>query len=61
MAIYALAETHSREALAEIKAGPAPRPMPVIVLAPSKAEADVRRSHDLGANSFITKLVPRQG
>lgn len=44
-----------REALQEIKADPALRRIPVVVLTTSKAEEDIRHSYDLGANSFITK------
>jgi CheY-like chemotaxis protein len=44
-----------REALARIKAHPALRRIPVVVLTTSRAQADVLRSYDLGANSFITK------
>lgn len=46
-----------REALKEIKADPNLRQIPVIVLTTSKAEEDIYRSYDLGANSFITKPV----
>lgn len=46
-----------REALAEIKADPTLRSIPVVVLTTSKAEEDVYRSYDLGVNSFITKPV----
>lgn len=46
-----------REALAAIKADPDLRRIPVVVLTTSRAEADVLRSYDLGANSFITKPV----
>jgi len=46
-----------REALMEMKSDPALRQIPVIVLTTSKAEEDVFRSYDLGANSFITKPV----
>ncbi|HEX6908923.1 MAG TPA: response regulator [Longimicrobium sp.] len=46
-----------REALAEIKADPELRRIPVVVLTTSRAEADVLRSYDLGANSFIAKPV----
>jgi len=46
-----------REALTEIKADPVLRQIPVIVLTTSKAEEDVYRTYDLGANSFITKPV----
>jgi len=46
-----------REALMEIKADPNLRQIPVIVLTTSKAEEDIYRTYDLGANSFITKPV----
>lgn len=46
-----------REALKEIKADPSLRQIPVVVLTTSKAEEDVFRSYDLGANSFVTKPV----
>ena len=46
-----------REALMEIKADPELRQIPVIVLTTSKAEEDIYRTYDLGANSFITKPV----
>jgi two-component system, response regulator len=46
-----------REALREIKADPQLRRIPVIVLTTSKAEEDIFRTYDLGANSFITKPV----
>jgi CheY-like chemotaxis protein len=50
-----------REALAEIKAHPDLRQIPVIVLTTSKAEEDIFRSYDLGVNSFITKPVTFAG
>ncbi len=50
-----------REALAEIKANPGLRQIPVIVLTTSKAEEDIFRSYDLGVNSFITKPVTFAG
>lgn len=46
-----------REALKEIKADPHLRSIPIVVLTTSKAEEDICRSYDLGANSFITKPV----
>ena len=46
-----------REALAEIKKDPALHRIPVVVMTTSKAEEDVLRSYDLGANSYITKPV----
>jgi CheY-like chemotaxis protein len=50
-----------REALAEIKADPDLRDIPVIVLTTSKAEEDIFRTYDLGVNSFITKPVSFSG
>ena len=46
-----------REALAEIKADPKLRAIPVVVLTTSRAETDILRSYDLGVSSFITKPV----
>ena len=46
-----------REALAQIKATPALRLIPVVVLTTSQSEEDVYRSYDLGASSFISKPV----
>lgn len=50
-----------REALKEIKADPALRRIPVVVLTTSQSEADVLRSYDLGVNSFIKKPVDFAG
>jgi len=46
-----------REALQEIKAHPALRRIPVVVLTTSKADEDILRSYDMGVNSFISKPV----
>ena len=46
-----------REALAEIKADPMLRQLPVIILTTSDADEDILRSYDLGANSYIQKPV----
>lgn len=46
-----------REALAEIKAHPELRRIPIVILTTSRAEEDILRTYDLGANSFITKPV----
>lgn len=46
-----------REALAEMKADPQLRRIPVVVFTTSKAEEDVLRSYDLGVSSFISKPV----
>ena len=50
-----------REALREIKANPALRQIPVVILTTSKAEEDIYRSYDLGVNSFISKPVSFEG
>jgi len=46
-----------REVLAEVKADPALRRIPVVVLTTSQAEEDVLRSYDLHANAYVTKPV----
>ena len=46
-----------REALQEIKNNVSFRTIPVIVMTTSKADEDVIRSYDIGANSYITKPV----
>lgn len=46
-----------REALKEIKADPSLRRIPVVVMTTSKAEEDIYRTYDLGANSYIAKPV----
>jgi CheY-like chemotaxis protein len=46
-----------REALREIKQDPELRRIPVVVLTTSKADTDITRIYDLGANSFIAKPV----
>lgn len=46
-----------REALAEIKADPGLRRIPVVILTTSKAEEDMVKGYDLGAASYITKPV----
>lgn len=46
-----------REVLQEIKADPALRRIPVVVLTTSEAEEDILRSYDLHANCYISKPV----
>ena len=46
-----------REALKEIKADPELRKIPVVVLTTSRADTDIGRIYELGANSFISKPV----
>ncbi len=50
-----------RETLAEIKADPDLRSIPVVVLTTSSAEEDVLYTYDLGAAGFITKPSTFQG
>ncbi len=50
-----------RESLAEIKADPKLRSIPVIVLTNSDDEMDVQQTYDLGGAGFITKPVTYQG
>ena len=46
-----------REALAEIKADPRLRHIPVVILTSSNAEQDIAQSYELGVSSYITKPV----
>ena len=46
-----------REALREIKANPELCRIPVVVLTTSKADTDIAKVYELGANSFIAKPV----
>jgi CheY-like chemotaxis protein len=50
-----------REALREMKADPALRSIPVVILTTSAADEDVKGIYDLGANSFIVKPVTFDG
>ncbi|MBI9035987.1 MAG: response regulator [Bacteroidales bacterium] len=46
-----------RKALEEIKKDPNLKSIPIVILTTSKAEEDILRTYDLGANSFIIKPV----
>lgn len=50
-----LPKVDGREVLAEIKAHPQLRRIPVVILSTSKAEEDILRSYDLHANCYVTK------
>ena len=50
-----------RVALAEIKADPVLKRIPVVILTTSKAEEDILRTYDLGVSGFIVKPVAFQG
>lgn len=46
-----------REVLAEIRADPALKRIPVVILTTSDAESDILRSYELHANAYVTKPV----
>ncbi|MBC7905286.1 MAG: response regulator [Rhodospirillaceae bacterium] len=50
-----------RAALTALKADADLRRIPVVILSTSKADEDVARSYDLGANSFVSKPVTFDG
>lgn len=50
-----LPKKDGREVLAEIKADPVLKRIPVVVLTTSRAEVDILRSYDLHANAYVAK------
>jgi CheY-like chemotaxis protein len=52
-----LPKKDGREVLAEIKADPGLKSIPVVILTTSKAEEDIARAYQSHANCFITKPV----
>ena len=52
-----LPKKDGREVLSDIKADPALRRIPVIILTTSSAQDDIQRAYDLHANCYITKPV----
>jgi CheY-like chemotaxis protein len=52
-----LPRVDGREVLADVKADPGLRSIPVVVLSTSEAEEDIARSYDLHANAYVSKPV----
>lgn len=52
---------NGREVLAELKADPELRRIPVVIMTTSNAEDDISCTYDLGANSYIRKPVTFSG
>ena len=52
-----LPKKDGREVLQDIKADPALRHIPVVILTSSQAEQDILRAYDLHANCYVTKPV----
>jgi len=52
-----LPKKDGRQVLAEIKADPVLRSIPVVILTTSKAEEDIVKSYNLYANCYVTKPV----
>lgn len=50
-----------REALAEIKANPNLRCIPIVVLTTSQAEEDILQTYELGVSGYVTKPVTLNG
>ena len=52
-----LPKKDGREVLAEIKADPQLKMIPVVILTTSSAEIDILKSYELNANCYVTKPV----
>ncbi|HYT70014.1 MAG TPA: response regulator [Gemmatimonadales bacterium] len=52
-----LPKKDGREVLAEIKADPSLKRIPVVILTTSKADQDVLKSYNLHANAYVTKPI----
>jgi len=52
-----LPRKNGREVLAEIKADPDLRKIPIVVLTTSSADEDILRAYDLNANCYVVKPV----
>jgi two-component system response regulator len=56
-----LPKKDGRAVLAEIKADPVLRKIPIAVFSTSEAQQDIMRSYELGANCYVTKPGNLQG
>jgi chemotaxis family two-component system response regulator Rcp1 len=56
-----LPRKNGREVLAEIKASPNWRHLPVLVMTSSRADEDIQQAYNLNANSYITKPDDLEG
>jgi CheY-like chemotaxis protein len=52
-----LPKKDGREVLAEVKADPSLKLIPVVILTTSAAERDILRTYELNANCYITKPI----
>lgn len=52
-----LPKKNGREVLADIKADPELKAIPVVVLTTSKAQEDIEKSYELNANCYVVKPV----
>ena len=50
-----LPRKNGREVLAEVKAAPHLKQIPVLIMTSSKADDDIKQAYDLNANCYITK------
>ncbi|MFH5885285.1 response regulator [Halalkalibaculum sp. DA3122] len=55
-----LPKLNGHEVLKRVKAEPATRRIPVVILTSSQEEEDIIRGYDLGANSYVRKPVDYQ-
>lgn len=52
-----LPRKNGHEVLAELRADPKLRTLPVLMLTSSESEKDIDRSYELGANAYVTKPI----
>lgn len=52
-----LPKVDGREVLERVKSDASLRPIPIVVVTTSDADADIQRSYGLGANCYVTKPI----